>query len=277
MNTDPVLLAAAVAEHLWFHSIDLGGGVVTRGDKSADILARERQSILDGVDLEGRSVLDIGAWNGFFSFEAKRAGAARVLATDSFVWTHPMYRGRETFELARRALGLDIEALEVDAMDLDPERLGTFDVVLFLGVFYHLEDPILGLRRAASMAGELLIVETATALEEMPFPAMRHYPGRELNDDPTNWWAPNPRCMVDLLGALGFQTVDAAWHPDGEHRAIFHAWRSTAARKAGPPPRLRLDVSRPRSPWMALVAQIPLVRTLLRAQRRVRWLVARRG
>src|SRR6266852_143035 len=142
-------LQSRVAALPWHHSIDLGGGVVTAGNKSTALCNREAALIFDRVDLKGRSVLDIGAWNGFLSFEAKRRGASRVLATDSYCWNHKDFRGRETFELARSALGLDIEALDIDVTELCQERVGTFDVVLFLGVFYHLFDPIDGLCRAA--------------------------------------------------------------------------------------------------------------------------------
>src|SRR5262245_22821122 len=107
-------LSEQVARYRWFHSIDLGNGVVTPGRKSFPICTAEAHAIFGRVDLGGRTVLDVGAWNGFFSFEAKRRGAARVLATDSYCWTNPDIRGRDTFDIARAALGLDIEAKEID-------------------------------------------------------------------------------------------------------------------------------------------------------------------
>src|SRR5450759_4945473 len=94
----------------WHHSIDLGGGVVSAGKKSLSNCAHEASLIFDRVELSGRTVLDVGAWNGFFSFEAKRRGAARVLATDSYCWSHPQIRGREAFDLARSALGADVDS-----------------------------------------------------------------------------------------------------------------------------------------------------------------------
>jgi hypothetical protein len=62
------------------------------------------------------------------------------------------FRGRETFDLAVSTLGLDIEALDIDVAELDPKLVGAFDVVLFLGVFYHLLDPLDALTRAAGLA-----------------------------------------------------------------------------------------------------------------------------
>ena len=111
-------LKSRVAALPWHHSIDLGGGVVTSGNKSAALCNDEAALIFDRVDLNGRSVLDIGAWNGFFSFAAKRRGASRVLATDSYCWSHPDIHGRETFDIARSALGLEVGAREIDVIDL---------------------------------------------------------------------------------------------------------------------------------------------------------------
>jgi tRNA (mo5U34)-methyltransferase len=214
----------------WHHSIDLGGGVVTAGNKSLQNCIGEASLIFDRVNLDGRSVLDIGAWNGFFSFEAKRRGARRVLATDSYCWSHPHIRGRETFDLARSALGIDVEAREVDASDITAEAVGEFDVVLYLGVFYHRYDAIEALAKVARVAKDLLIVETHLDLREVDVPAMAFYPGSELANDPTNWWGPNEHCMEALLLGHGFKDIEVTAHPAGHNRAIFHAWRSTDVR-----------------------------------------------
>jgi tRNA (mo5U34)-methyltransferase len=240
-NTD---LAQVVAQYPWFHSIDLGNGVVTKGDKTLDMLKFESAAFFDPIDLNGRSVIDIGAWNGAFSVEAKRRGAQRVLATDHYVWNMPNWRGRETFDLVISTLGLDIEALDIDVAELDPTRIGTFDVVLFLGVFYHLLDPIDGLTRAARLAREVLIVESQVDLHDLKRPAMVFYPGSELNNDPTNWWGPNPICLYLLLRQLGFDSIDARYGM-GRQRVIFHAWRSSALRRSGPPkdPELAADLN----------------------------------
>jgi tRNA (mo5U34)-methyltransferase len=212
----------------WHHSIDLGGGVVTPGGKSAALCNDEAALIFDRVDLSGRSVLDIGAWNGFFSFEAKRRGAGRVLATDSYCWSHPHIRGRETFEIARSALGLEVDAREIDAIELSTETVGEFDVVLYLGVFYHRYDAIESLAKVARLAKQLLIVETHLELRDVDVPAMVFFPGRELADDPTNWWGPNEHCIKALLLGHGFAEVEMTTHPMGHNRAIFHAWRESS-------------------------------------------------
>jgi len=223
-------LQARVAELPWHHSIDLGGGVVTPGGKSLAICNAEANLIFDRINLSGRTVLDIGAWNGFFSFEALQRGAARVLATDSYCWSHPQLRGRESFDLARSALGVQVDAREIDVADLSLEAVGEFDIVLYLGVFYHRYDAIEALAKVAPLAKHALIVETHLNLRDIEVPAMAFYPGHELNNDPTNWWGPNEHCIKALLIGHGFTDIEIAAHPAGHSRAIFHAWRSTEAR-----------------------------------------------
>jgi tRNA (mo5U34)-methyltransferase len=196
----------------WFHSITLRPGITTIGAKSEVVLAQEEEALLGPFDLTDRSVIDIGAWNGGFSFAAKRRGAARVLATDQFTWTHPVYRGQEAFELARTELGLDIETALIDPTEMD-ESLGRFDLVLFLGVFYHLFDPIDVLQRMRALTGQVLLVETHQDALENPKPAMVFYPGRTLANDDTNWWGPNPPLMLHLLRQLGFTRIYYRDHP----------------------------------------------------------------
>ncbi|HSL23697.1 MAG TPA: DUF1698 domain-containing protein [Vicinamibacterales bacterium] len=191
----------------WYHTIDLGQGVVTRGtDNTAFRLAR----IDLPSTLAGRTVLDIGAWDGYFSFEAERRGAARVVAADYYAWHGLGWgtgKGKAGFELARTALGSRVEDADIDVMDLSPERVGTFDVVLFLGVLYHLRHPLLALERVASVARDLLILETVVDMVGFGRPAMAFYPDRELNNDPTNWWGPNVPAVEGMLHTVGFDQV----------------------------------------------------------------------
>jgi tRNA (mo5U34)-methyltransferase len=213
----------------WYHSIDLGQGVVTRGiDQTAYRLAR----IDLPASLDGKTVLDVGAWDGFFSFEAERRGAARVVAADYYSWHGAGWgtgNGKAGFELARRALSSKVEDVDIDVMDLSPERIGTFDVVLFLGVLYHLPHPLLALERLASVANDLVIIETVVDMVGFRRPAVAFYPGRELNDDPTNWWAPNIPAMEGLLHTAGFSRVHTVTRlpslPYRAARAMVHQLR----------------------------------------------------
>jgi tRNA (mo5U34)-methyltransferase len=211
-------LRARAGAHRWYHTLDLGHGVVTRGiDDTPLRLAR----IDLPASLAGRTVLDVGAWDGFFSFEAERRGASRVVAADYYSWHGPGWGSKRGFELAREALGSRVEDVDVDVMDLAPDRLGTFDVVLFLGVLYHLRHPLLALERVASVCRDLLIVETVVDLIGLRRPALAFYPDRELNDDPTNWFAPNVAAMHGMLRAVGFGSVRTVTPvPRATYRAV---------------------------------------------------------
>jgi tRNA (mo5U34)-methyltransferase len=204
------------------------------------------------------TVLDIGAWDGFFSFECERRGAARVVAADYYSWQGSGWGTKAGFTLAREALGSRVEDIDIDVMDLSPSRVGVFDVVLFLGVLYHLRHPFLALERIAPLARRQLIVETVIDMVGFARPAMALYPTRELNNDPTNWWAPNIPAMRAMLESVGFacvQTVTstrgpmyraarAAYHQlrgknsfrpaFRQDRAVFHAYKDTGATLASP-------------------------------------------
>src|SRR5918993_2176304 len=117
-------LRSEVSKVNWYHSIPLGDGVVTPG---VDDTPSRLSKIHLPDDLSGKSVLDVGAWDGFFSFEAERRGAARVVAADSFAWNGENWSTKEGFELARSTLGSRVEDVDVDVLDLDPARLGRFD------------------------------------------------------------------------------------------------------------------------------------------------------
>lgn len=194
----------------WYHSIDLGHGVVTQGFTNP-------QGVLNRLHLaprlDGLSVLDIGAWDGFYSFEAERRGARRVLATDHYCWNGPGWGTKEGFELARRALDSKVEDLEIDVMDLTPARVGTFDLVLFLGVLYHLRHPLLALERVFSVTGKQLILETHVDMLLSSRPACAFYPGAELSRDVTNWFGPNPAALIAMLRDVGFRHIETVWRP----------------------------------------------------------------
>lgn len=190
----------------WFHSIDLGNGIVTPG---VDRSARRLKGIHMPASLSGMSVLDIGTFDGFYAFEAERRGA-RVLATDTAVWRNP-HIGRAGFDLARRVLHSSVEDREVDVLDLSPETVGMFDLVLFLGVLYHLPNPLLALERVASVTRRQLIMETHVDLLWSRRPAAAFYPSDELKGDHSNWWGPNLAAAKGMLQAVGFTRVEVVF------------------------------------------------------------------
>lgn len=233
-GTQPTLpdatLAEAVARLPWYHAMDLPGGVRTPGH----VDCRRNLEILKlPTSLAGRRVLDIGAWDGFYSFEVARRGAASVLATDWFVWRGETWGDKAAFELARRSLGFEgvVEDRLIDVMSLSPEAVGTFDVVLFLGVLYHMKDPIGALERVSGVCRDLLVLETELALDWVPWPAARVFPGSELNGDPTNWFSFNAAALVGLLGVMGFSRVDVVWRTSPARRAARSLRYGTVRRR----------------------------------------------
>ncbi len=251
----------------WFHSIDLGGGVMTPGHKDQAELVREIAS-LELPDLRGKSVLDIGGWDGFFAFEAERRGAARVGVVDHYMWAmdlpgqqaywrrcmdagvapRPYHEtefwqpetmpGRRGFDLAREALGSAVEPFAVDFMDCDLDALGQWDVVLYLGVLYHMEDPLRALRRVSAVTRALAVVETeAIVVPGLEDEALwRFFPGGELNGDISNWWAPNLTALRGALAAAGFGSTRVTGGPDpsllGAPAGPHHYRATVHARKA---------------------------------------------
>lgn len=203
-GTSTASVQERVGSFRWFHRIDLGNGIVTPGldDSPGKLVALELPS------LAGKTVLDIGANDGFFSFAAERAGASRVLAVDEPAWGDHDSRGsKRGFDFAREVLSSKVEDLRCDLHDLTPELVGTFDVVFFLGVLYHLEDPLNSLRHVARLTKELLVVETLVDLTWTRRPAAAFYPRAEINDDSSNWWGPNPPAVLGMLRAVGFPDV----------------------------------------------------------------------
>ena len=220
-------LRRAVAAQRWFHTIDLGGGLMTSGHD--DSPRKLRWLHLPG-DLRGRTVLDVGAFDGFFSFEAERRGAERVVAVDPACWRPPAWGPdgwgtKRGFELAHRALGSRVESPDVDLEALAPETVGTFDVVLFLGVLYHLPDPWPVLEAVASVCSGLLILETHADLIDLRRPALAHYPGDEVEGDPSNWSGPNPAWLRAALTGLGFSRVEVVHQESLPYRVARAAYR----------------------------------------------------
>jgi tRNA (mo5U34)-methyltransferase len=223
----------------WFHSIDLGQGVVTKGWKSGNHLKDELES-LRLPDLSGKSVLDINAWDGFYSFEAERRGASRVVALDRMMWAmelggwngywqeckeqgkvplpfqsspfwHPeTLPGKAGFNVAHEALASRVESVVGDFMEMDITPLGQFDVVLYLGSLYHMENPLAAMRRVFDVTAEVAIIETEAVIipghEETAL--FEFFPTNELNGDVSNWWAPNEKALVGMCRAAGFTRVD---------------------------------------------------------------------
>ena len=134
-----------------YHSFRLPDGRILRGAMPLEWLDARVQTMALPADLTGKRVLDIGPWDGFFTFEMERRGAD-VTAID--------YVDLDTFRELHRAMGSRARYERLDVYELDPRRFGTFDIVLCLGVLYHLKHPLLGLERICSVTREVCIVES---------------------------------------------------------------------------------------------------------------------
>jgi len=244
-RAEPVLardeLARRAAEIRWYHAMDLGQGVRTEG-LTDPLVSLPRLHL--AADLRGRRVLDIGAWDGFYSFECERRGADEVVAVDHFAWSGESWSSKAGFELAHAALGSRVRDFEVDVMRLSPDAVGgRYDLVLFLGVLYHLREPLAALERVAAVTapGGLLVLETHVDALWTRRPTARFYAGQELKFDPTNWWGPNPEAVCALLRAAGF-TEPVVVSPDSAAYRLSRAGRRAAAHAA------RWARGRPREP-----------------------------
>ncbi len=234
-------LRAEVEAIQWFHSMDLGHGVRTSGVYDP---SRTLRRLKLPARLDGHTVLDVGAWDGFYSFEMERRGAARVLATDDFCWGGgPSWANQDGFNLARRVLGSRVEDQRIDVLDLSPEAVGgRFDIVLFLGVLYHMQNPLLALQKVHSVVGGMAVVETEVDMLFTRRPAAAFFPGDELNHDATNWWAPNVPAVLGLLRAAGFRRAEVVWRRPAVVRAA--RWVRDAAKGRWAPPLTRLQQDR---------------------------------
>jgi len=204
----------------WFHNINLGGVWTAPDHFLGDYPNAKFRGFAEALprDLTGRTVLDLGCNAGFYSIEMKRRGAARVLGVDS----DERYLAQA--RLASEVLGLDgIEFANLSVYDVG--KIGErFDIVIFMGVLYHLRHPLLALDLVREhVAGDMLIFQSMqrgsadvchlqpdypfdeTAIFEEPGYPRLHFVEREYSRDWTNWWVPNRACTEAMLRAAGFR------------------------------------------------------------------------
>jgi tRNA (mo5U34)-methyltransferase len=208
-------LAAKVGRLSWYHTLELPGGIVTPGYYDHRPLV-PYYGIPD--DLRGKRVLDVGSWDGFWSFEFERRGAS-VVAVDLDVLTKvdfpPAIRNAVLdakleqrfgggFELARRALGSKVERIVRNVYDLDPADVGTFDLVHFSDVSQHLQRPLEAYRRIRSVtAGSAMIVDAFDPdLDDTK--NLVEYRGGWVD---VTWWIPSLNTLAQLVTDAGFSDV----------------------------------------------------------------------
>jgi tRNA (mo5U34)-methyltransferase len=208
----------------WFHNLDLGGVKTAPdhflGDYPEVKWQRFASSIPD--DLTGKSVLDVGCNAGFYSIQMKRRGADRVVGID----TDEKYLDQARF--AAKVSGAEIEFHKLSVYRVGELR-EKFDLVLFMGVLYHLRHPLLALELLHEhVVNDLLVAQSmlrgssesievppdftfwqSELFEDEAFPRMYFIEKRYAND-PTNWWIPNRACFEAMLRSAGFEILDHA-------------------------------------------------------------------
>jgi tRNA (mo5U34)-methyltransferase len=211
----------------WFHNLDLRGVETAPEHFLGNYPMVKWRRFADAIssDLRGQTVLDIGCNAGFYSLELKRRGADRVLGIDF----DADYLAQARF--AAQVSGLDIEYRQLSVYDVG--ALGErFDLVLFIGVLYHLRHPLLALDLIHEhVARDLLVFQSmqrgsdyvlplaedyafaeTDIFHESGFPKL-HFIERSYAHDPTNWWVPNRACTEAMLRSAGFAILN---HPEEE-------------------------------------------------------------
>jgi tRNA (mo5U34)-methyltransferase len=220
-----------LAQKGWYHSIDLLDGTVTDGLIPIERLERRVAHMPIPEDLRGKRVLDIGAWDGWFSFEMERRGAD-VVAVDcveieNFLYAHDARQSKVDYRI-------------LDVMDLTPRELGYFDIVLFLGVLYHLKHPLIGLEKVCELTRDLAIVESYVADDPSAvanYPRMEFYEHDELGEQLDNWFGPSAECVLALCRTAGFARAELRDVTDERATvACYRKWADTADAPVEPPP-----------------------------------------
>lgn len=205
----------------WWHSFNFPE-LTTNG---ADITSMKLVGLGIPEDLTGQRVLDIGAWDGYFSFLAEKRGASEVVAVDTTAWQKSEFGSwkngtkKAGFEFARETLKSKVIDKEIEILDLSPENVGTFDLILCLGILYHMEDPWKVIKILSKITKKSLIIETHSDGNFLSIPAMIFYP-KGFNGDSTNHWGPNVECIMAMLEIEGFKIIKVGY---GNMRAVIHA------------------------------------------------------
>jgi tRNA (mo5U34)-methyltransferase len=203
----------------WYHSMELPDGRVIPGFLSLDSLRNRMTQFPVPADLRGKRALDIGAWDGWFTFELERRGA-RVMAVDSTAF--------ERFGVARDLLGSQAEYRIEDVCRLSPAQIGYFDIVMFLGVLYHLKHPMLALEKVCELSTDMVCVESFVSGDGGDLsakPVMEFYETTELCGQFDNWVGPNTACLLAMCRSAGFARVQLESVLDNRaHVTCYRRW-----------------------------------------------------
>jgi 2-polyprenyl-3-methyl-5-hydroxy-6-metoxy-1,4-benzoquinol methylase len=224
----------------WWHSFELPDGTTIDGVHPVPVLKQRLAPFGIPEDLRGKRVLDIGTWDGWFAFEMERRGAA-VVAIDN--WDNPRFRQ------IHDALNSRVEYRCMDMFDLTPDRVGRFDIVLFMGVLYHLKHPLLALERVCGLTTGMAAVESFV-LREGHCPGenvekralIEFYETDEFGGQTDNWTGPSLPGLLALCRTAGFARVELRNTTEyGVSVACYRKWDVPLLDGAGPPRLTRVE------------------------------------
>jgi len=262
-------LERRIAEHRWYHTIELAPGLTTPGWFDT------RSAVADvrfPSQLDGRRALDVGTFDGFWAFEMERRGAAEVVAIDLLdprKWDWPygsddaviqemnkMKAAGTGFDLAADVLESSVRRLELSVYDLDPAVVGEFDFAYVGSLLLHLRDPVLALERVRSVVhGEVLMVDAIDAELARLFPR-RPVATLDGRGRPW-WWRPNPAGLAQMATAAGLTVVDGPrrfYMQPGAGQVVTRPPASALRSKEG---RLAWITARHGDPHAALLTRAP--------------------
>ena len=219
-------LQEQINKFCWYHQIDING-TVTPGP-----LPHCPSAYKIPEDLTGKRVLDVGAWDGYWTFEALKRGAKEVVAIDDWsdiadteLANNPTQISKriqwDTFDFVKKELGYSGNQCRRITMSLyDVAELGMFDIVFFFGVLYHCRYPLLALDKMSEVCTNEIYIESAICNDFSPYRGvgagygnqkdivMEFYPTNEFGKMPTNWWSPTLNCLAQVVLVSGFGNVD---------------------------------------------------------------------
>jgi tRNA (mo5U34)-methyltransferase len=224
---------AGRAERGWWHSFELPDGRVIEGVVSLQSLKDRLWPFQLPSDLRGKRVLDIGTWDGWYAFEMERRGAD-VVAIDK--WDNPRFHEIHAIYRSR------VDYRVINLYDVTPERIGRFDIVLFMGVLYHLKHPLLALEKVCGLTRELACVDSFV-LREHILPGcnvetravLEFYETDEMGGQEDNWCGPSLPCLIAMCRTAGFARAEPRGLLEyGAPVACFRGWGEPVGNEPAP-------------------------------------------
>ena len=204
----------------FWHSIELPNGEITQGAKPLSFMQFEELEVLKHVTFGGKSVLDVGAWDGYFSFAAERNGAKYVVASDWHCWFGPSWGSKNSFDFVKNSLNSSVQEWVCKAEEL-PTNGPKFDIVLLLGVTYHVKNPIALIERVSNLATERVVIETEYKADDNSDPLLYLIPDNSLNGDGSNWNVPNLAGVKAIMEMANLTDIQISFHPEAPTNRIF--------------------------------------------------------